>query len=91
MLTLISLFFTNFNNLFFKFFIAADPAVRNERLWHEKYSLRKMMVPSFIPLELATRVSQVNIRYTFMPDLSLCLLCVMRNYHMYISDLKPNM
>lgn len=39
-----------------EFFIAADPAVRNERLWHEKYSLRKQMLPTFITNELATKV-----------------------------------
>ena len=44
----------NFN----EFFIASDAAVRNERLWHEKYSLRKQMIPSFIDNDLATKVRE---------------------------------
>lgn len=39
-----------------EFFVAADPAVRNEKLWYDKYSIRKQMLPSFIPNELATKV-----------------------------------
>ncbi|KAK2147394.1 hypothetical protein LSH36_555g02025 [Paralvinella palmiformis] len=39
-----------------EFFVASDPTVKNERLWHEKYTLRKSMIPSFISLEQAKKI-----------------------------------
>eukprot|EP00794_Sanderia_malayensis_P011322 gene11322-12508_t len=51
---------------FHEFFVAADPAVRYERLWHEKYSLRKLMIPSFIPLELATKILNIGKSINFI-------------------------
>ncbi|RUS81826.1 hypothetical protein EGW08_010418, partial [Elysia chlorotica] len=39
-----------------EFFVASDPTVRNEQLWHDKYSLRKSMIPSFISMTQASRI-----------------------------------
>lgn len=39
-----------------EFFVASDPTVKNDRLWHDKYSLRKSMIPNFITREQANRV-----------------------------------
>ena len=36
--------------------MASDPTVKDERLWHDKYTLRKSMVPSFLTMELAKKV-----------------------------------
>ena len=44
-------------HLSFQFFVASDPTVKEEKLWHDKYSLRKSMVPSFITMEQARKVS----------------------------------
>ncbi|XP_065644166.1 gamma-tubulin complex component 3 homolog isoform X3 [Hydra vulgaris] len=49
-----------------EFFVAADPAVRNERLWHEKYSIRKQMLPSFITDELATKILNIGKSINFI-------------------------
>ncbi|GFS13898.1 gamma-tubulin complex component [Elysia marginata] len=39
-----------------EFFVASDPTVRNEQLWHDKYSLRKSMIPSFLTMAQASRI-----------------------------------
>ncbi|MCL4125079.1 UNVERIFIED_CONTAM: hypothetical protein GTU68_066359 [Idotea baltica] len=39
-----------------EFFIAADPATPNERLWHDKYDIRWCMLPSFIGQKQAEKV-----------------------------------
>jgi len=39
-----------------EFFVASDPTVKDERLWHEKYSLRKSMIPSFLQPEMARKI-----------------------------------
>jgi len=39
-----------------QFFVAFDPEVRDDRLWHDKYSLRTEMVPSFLSFEQAKKV-----------------------------------
>lgn len=39
-----------------EFFVASDPTVKNDRLWHDKYSLRKSMIPNFITREQANRI-----------------------------------
>ncbi|XP_060528950.1 gamma-tubulin complex component 3 [Cylas formicarius] len=39
-----------------EFFIEAKHAISAERLWHEKYNVRKAMVPSFINMEQALRI-----------------------------------
>ncbi|EPY86926.1 gamma-tubulin complex component 3 [Camelus ferus] len=38
-----------------EFFVASDPTVKTDRLWHEKYSLRKSMVPSFMTMDQARK------------------------------------
>ena len=38
--------------------MASDPIVKDDRLWREKYSLRKSMVPSFLTMEQANKVSE---------------------------------
>ena len=48
----------------FQFFVASDPTVKNDRLWHDKYSLRKSMIPSFLSIDQARRVSS---RYSETP------------------------
>ncbi|PVD18317.1 hypothetical protein C0Q70_20866 [Pomacea canaliculata] len=39
-----------------EFFVASDPTVKNDRLWHDKYSLRKSMIPSFLSFDQAGRI-----------------------------------
>ncbi|XP_021351512.1 gamma-tubulin complex component 3-like [Mizuhopecten yessoensis] len=39
-----------------EFFVASDPTVKNDRLWHDKYTLRKSMVPYFITMDQARRI-----------------------------------
>ncbi|WAR28061.1 GCP3-like protein [Mya arenaria] len=39
-----------------EFFVAADPTVKNDRLWHDKYSLRKSMIPAYITTDQARRI-----------------------------------
>ncbi|KAH0624549.1 hypothetical protein JD844_032153 [Phrynosoma platyrhinos] len=34
-----------------EFFVASDPTVKTDRLWHDKYTLRKSMIPSFITMD----------------------------------------
>lgn len=41
---------------FEEFFVASDPSVPKDRLWQDKYSLRKAMVPSFIGEQLALKI-----------------------------------
>lgn len=40
-----------------QFFVAVDYDTKYDRLWYEKYSIRKPMLPSFISMELGTKVS----------------------------------
>ena len=40
-----------------EFFVSSDPMVTDEaRLWHEKYSIRKSMIPKFISLSLVKKI-----------------------------------
>ncbi|CAC5369535.1 TUBGCP3 [Mytilus coruscus] len=39
-----------------EFFVASDPTVKNDRLWHDKYSLRKSMIPNFVTTDQARRI-----------------------------------
>ena len=41
----------------FQFFVASNPAISEDRLWHEKYSLRRSMIPKFIKHDQAKKVS----------------------------------
>lgn len=40
----------------FQFFVASDPAVKTDRLWHDKYTLRKSMIPSFMTMDQSRKV-----------------------------------
>ena len=44
-------------HIILQFFVAVDYTVPDARLWYEKYSLRKAMLPSFISLDLGTKVT----------------------------------
>ncbi|KAF0304775.1 Gamma-tubulin complex component 3 [Amphibalanus amphitrite] len=37
-------------------FIAADPSVTDDRLWHDKYQLRDSQIPSFLTVEQARQI-----------------------------------
>ncbi|KER32716.1 hypothetical protein T265_01206 [Opisthorchis viverrini] len=39
-----------------EFFVACNPSVKKERLWHDKYSIRRQMVPSFITHAQANKI-----------------------------------
>lgn len=42
-----------------EFFVADDPRVERNRLWRDRYRLRKSMLPTFIDAELATKVKSL--------------------------------
>ncbi|KAI8743613.1 gamma-tubulin complex component 3 homolog [Biomphalaria glabrata] len=44
------------DDAYHEFFVASDPQVKNDQLWHDKYSLRKTMIPSFITMDQASRI-----------------------------------
>lgn len=39
-----------------EFFVAAAAGVKDELLWHDKYSLRKSMVPAFLTMDQASKI-----------------------------------
>ncbi|KAL8625039.1 hypothetical protein ACOMHN_012048 [Nucella lapillus] len=49
-----------------EFFVASDPTVKNDRLWHDKYSLRKSMIPSFLTIDQARRISLTGKSINFL-------------------------
>ncbi|XP_076435742.1 gamma-tubulin complex component 3 homolog [Babylonia areolata] len=49
-----------------EFFVASDPTVKNDRLWHDKYSLRKSMIPSFLSIDQARRISLTGKSINFL-------------------------
>jgi hypothetical protein len=49
-----------------QFFVAVDYTVGDERLWYDKYSIRKPMLPSFIPLEMATKIQNIGKSINFI-------------------------
>eukprot|EP00057_Strongylocentrotus_purpuratus_P005521 XP_003731157.2 PREDICTED: LOW QUALITY PROTEIN: gamma-tubulin complex component 3 [Strongylocentrotus purpuratus] len=49
-----------------EFFVAADPTVKEEKLWHDKYSLRKSMIPSFISMEQARKILSIGKAINFL-------------------------
>ncbi|KTG36173.1 hypothetical protein cypCar_00011803 [Cyprinus carpio] len=50
----------------FQFFVASDPTVKTDRLWHDKYSLRKSMIPSFITMDQARKVLLIGKSINFL-------------------------
>ncbi|KAL7062111.1 hypothetical protein AAHC03_0605 [Spirometra sp. Aus1] len=49
-----------------EFFVAVNPSVSNERLWYNKYSIRKSMVPRFISMEQAKKVLLIGKSVNFL-------------------------
>ncbi|XP_006003777.1 gamma-tubulin complex component 3 [Latimeria chalumnae] len=49
-----------------EFFVAYDPSVKTDRLWHDKYSLRKSMIPSFITMDQAKKVLLIGKSINFL-------------------------
>ena len=39
-----------------QFFVASDPTVKTDRLWHDKYTLRTSMIPSFMTMDQSRKV-----------------------------------
>ncbi|XP_061091101.1 gamma-tubulin complex component 3 isoform X2 [Conger conger] len=51
---------------FHEFFVASDPSVKTDRLWHDKYTLRKSMIPSFITMDQANKVLLIGKSINFL-------------------------
>ncbi|XP_048454377.1 gamma-tubulin complex component 3 [Rhincodon typus] len=49
-----------------EFFVASDPTVKTDRLWHDKYTLRKSMIPSFITMDKARKVLLIGKSINFL-------------------------
>uniref|UniRef100_A0A8D0GVV7 Tubulin gamma complex component 3 n=1 Tax=Sphenodon punctatus TaxID=8508 RepID=A0A8D0GVV7_SPHPU len=49
-----------------EFFVASDPTVKTDRLWHDKYTLRKSMIPSFINMDQAKKVLLIGKSINFL-------------------------
>ncbi|XP_053561444.1 gamma-tubulin complex component 3 [Bombina bombina] len=49
-----------------EFFVASDPTVKTDRLWHDKYSLRKSMIPSFITMDQSKKVLLIGKSINFL-------------------------
>lgn len=56
---------------FNEFFVAADPNVNENKLWHEKYSLRKSMVPSFLSMKQARKILSTGKSINFLRQVCL--------------------
>jgi hypothetical protein len=56
------------NSPFEEFFVAADAAVPAQRLWTQRYSLRKGMVPPFVTTQLANTVLNVGKSINFIRE-----------------------
>ncbi|XP_037618322.1 gamma-tubulin complex component 3 [Sebastes umbrosus] len=49
-----------------EFFVASDPNVKTDRLWHDKYSLRKSMIPTFMTMDQARKVLLIGKSINFL-------------------------
>uniref|UniRef100_A0A480TXD0 Gamma-tubulin complex component 3 isoform 1 n=1 Tax=Sus scrofa TaxID=9823 RepID=A0A480TXD0_PIG len=49
-----------------EFFVASDPAVKADRLWHDKYALRKPMIPSFMTMDQCRKVLLIGKSINFL-------------------------
>lgn len=49
-----------------EFFVASDPAVKTDRLWHDKYTLRKSMIPSFMTMDQSRKVLLIGKSINFL-------------------------
>uniref|UniRef100_A0AAV2KI79 Gamma-tubulin complex component n=1 Tax=Knipowitschia caucasica TaxID=637954 RepID=A0AAV2KI79_KNICA len=54
------------DDTYHEFFVASDPNVKTDRLWHNKYSLRKSMIPSFISMDQARKVLLIGKSINFL-------------------------
>ncbi|XP_072294508.1 gamma-tubulin complex component 3 [Eucyclogobius newberryi] len=54
------------DDTYHEFFVASDPNVKTDRLWHDKYSLRKSMIPSFITMDQARKVLLIGKSINFL-------------------------
>jgi len=54
-----------------EFFIAGEPGVQGEALWHHKYSVRKSMIPRFISLAWSRKILSTGKSINFLR--SVCL------------------
>jgi gamma-tubulin complex component 3 len=53
-------------DIYDEFFVACNASCPEEKLWYDKYSLRKAMLPSFVPLELAQRILLIGKSINFL-------------------------
>ncbi|XP_076370838.1 gamma-tubulin complex component 3 homolog isoform X1 [Tachypleus tridentatus] len=53
-------------DMYHEFFVAVNSSVPNTSLWHEKYSLRKTMVPSFLTMSQARKVLSTGKAINFL-------------------------
>lgn len=44
-----------------QFFVASDPTVKTDRLWHDKYTLRTSMIPSFMTMDQSRKVGSCGL------------------------------
>ncbi|XP_049807024.1 gamma-tubulin complex component 3-like [Schistocerca nitens] len=51
-----------------EFFIAANPGVKGNRLWHDKYYVQESLVPSFISLEQACKILATGKSINFLRE-----------------------
>ncbi|ELW47485.1 Gamma-tubulin complex component 3 [Tupaia chinensis] len=49
-----------------EFFVASDPAVKADRLWQDKYTLRTSMVPSFVTMDQSRKVLLIGKSINFL-------------------------
>ncbi|XP_040847058.1 gamma-tubulin complex component 3 isoform X1 [Ochotona curzoniae] len=49
-----------------EFFVASDPAVKTDRLWHDKYTLRTSMIPSFMTMDQSRKVLLIGKSINFL-------------------------
>lgn len=54
------------DDTYHEFFVASDPNVKTDRLWHDKYSLRRSMIPSFITMDQAHKVLLIGKSINFL-------------------------
>ena len=53
---------------FNEFFIASDPKVSSDRLWHDKYSIRHSMIPKFMSLSWAKKILATGKSINFLHE-----------------------
>ena len=51
-----------------EFFIASDPKVNGDRLWHEKYSVRASMIPKFLSLSWVKKILATGKSINFLHE-----------------------